>query len=184
MTSGLILAGGYSSRMGKNKAELPIKDSTFICHMVEKFRKIEIEDIIISGYELKGFTSVNDIYPHRGPMSGIHAGLNASKNDAVLVLAVDTPLVPESLLEELIIHHEKNKADITIVRHKGINEPLIGIYSKALLPLCEEILQGERTSMKELMKSSTVDFLDYEGDENLLMNFNTPEEYALLGSLI
>lgn len=105
--SAVILAGGYSSRMGKNKAELMLNGKSFLQHQVERFCHMGIEDIIIAGSlrEMEGARTVPDIYPHRGPLSGIHAGLLAIRNPSAFVLAVDTPLVPETHLAALAALH-------------------------------------------------------------------------------
>lgn len=184
--SAIILAGGFSSRMGKNKAELVINNESFLEHQINKLKNLGIEDIIISGYDYKteSYKCVHDVYPHRGPMSGIHAGLGIAENEDVLVIAVDSPLIPEELLADLIDFHKSEQSDITLVKHNGINEPLIAVYKKSLFSECEELLKGEKTSMRELMKKSKVSFMEYSGDEKLLMNFNTPEEYKLIEKLI
>ena len=102
--SGVVLAGGFSRRMGTDKAELKLGDLTLLEIQVRKLREIGIEDIMVSGYSrpVEGTRLIGDIYPHRGPMSGIHACLKAAKNPACLVVSVDVPLFPKEWLEKLI----------------------------------------------------------------------------------
>ena len=174
--SAILLAGGYSSRMGRNKAELDFHGVSFLQHQVNKLRAAGIADIVVAGYPtcIEGTRSVMDIYPHRGPLSGIHAGLLAVKESKALVLAVDTPLVPVSLLEELTGRH---RMGITLVSCGGEVEPLIGVYDKKLLPECEQLLRGSVTSLRRLFGMVGVSTVEYTGDPKLLMNCNTPEEY-------
>lgn len=174
--SAIVLAGGYSSRMGQNKAELDFNGVSFLQHQVNKLWAVGIEDIVVSGCPSvpDGCRFVPDVYPHRGPLSGIHAGLLAIRNTCALVLAVDTPLVPEALLEELIRAHE---AGITVVSCKGETEPLIGVYDRRMAQECEELLRGERTSLRALFHRTGISTLEYRGDQNRLANCNTPEEY-------
>ena len=174
--SAILLAGGYSSRMGKDKAELDFHGHTLLEHQVEKLRILGITDILISGYEKVpvGTRFVPDVYPHRGPLSGIHAGLCAAQNDCALVLAVDTPLVPESLLLELIETHHRG---ITVVEARGMPEPLIGVYDRALIRDCEQILQGNRFSLRILLDKIGYTPCPYIGDLRRLSNCNTWEEY-------
>ena len=180
--SAILLAGGYSSRMGKDKAELDFRGHTLLEHQAEKLRSLGITDILISGYEnARGGTRfVPDVYPHRGPMSGIHAGLCAAQNDHALVLAVDTPLVPKALLLELI---EAHRSGITLAEAEGRIEPLIGVYDKALSRACRQLLQGDSVSLHRLFEKADVHALGYQGDPRLLVNCNTPEEYRLALSL-
>ena len=71
----LLLAGGKSARMGTNKAELVYEGRTFLSHMLDKARKLGIERCYISGYTAQrdDVCSVQDQYPDRGPLGGLHA---------------------------------------------------------------------------------------------------------------
>lgn len=174
--SAILLAGGCSSRMGRDKAELDFHGVTFLQHQVNKLQSLGIRDIVVSGHENapEGCRFVPDVYPHRGPLSGIHAGLLAIRNPGALVLAVDTPLVPLRLLQELI---EAHTAGITVVRSQGKPEPLIGVYDKVMAEACEGMLQGEDSSPQTLLRCVGAAALEYRGERSLLTNCNTPEEY-------
>lgn len=180
--SALILAGGYSSRMGRNKAELMLGDRSFLEWQVERLRALGIEDIVIAGTArtVEGACSVPDRYPHRGPLSGIHAGLDAIRNPCALVLAVDTPLVPAEHLEALLERHESG---VTVTTLDGELEPLIGVYDRSLCGLCENLLRGSNTSLRKLFRKTKLTTLAYTGDPALLLNCNTPEDYAALCAL-
>ena len=177
--SAAVLAGGFSTRMGLDKAALPVAGMTMLVQQVWKLRALGIEDIMISGaeQEIAGVRFVSDVYPHRGPLSGIHACLAAARREAVLFLGVDTPLVPAEALQKLISAHEGN---VTLLRCGEQAEPLIGIYDRALSPLCEAILQSERTGVWQLLNRTTVKTVSFDGDPLLLLNVNTPEDYARL----
>ena len=92
----LLLAGGRSSRMGANKAELLYDDKTFLAHMLDKARSLGIEKCFISGYRSQrgDVQAVPDQFPDRGPLGGIHAGLKAIDTPYCLVLPIDAPLLP------------------------------------------------------------------------------------------
>ena len=174
--SAILLAGGCSSRMGRSKAELDFHGVSLIQFQVDKFRALGIEDIVIAGYttHVEGTRTVQDIYPRRGPLSGIQAGLLAVKNRSALVLAVDTPLIPEALLRELI---EAHQTGITLVFNHGEPEPLIGVYDRALAQDCASILSGDKTSVRKLLDRVRPTVVAYQGDPTLLLGCNTPEEY-------
>ena len=175
-TSAILLAGGKSSRMGTSKAELDFHGVSLLQYQVEKLRRLGIEDIVVSGKAttMEGVPFVPDVYPDRGPLGGIHAGLLAIKNASALVISVDCPLIPAPFLQKLIAAHESG---ITLAARDGVTEPLIGVYDKALAGLCQEILQGERTSVRRLHDAVGLSTVDYEGDRRLLSGCNTPEEY-------
>ena len=180
--SGVVLAGGYSRRMGTDKAELKLGDLTLLEIQVRKLREIGIGDIMVSGYDkpVEGPRPVGDIYPHRGPMSGIHACLKAAKNPACLVVSVDVPLFPKEWLEKLVQEHE---GPSTVLSHGDQIEPLLAVYDTDLARLAEElILSGER-SVRKLMNDPELKRLEYTGDPELLLNCNTPEDFRKAASL-
>ncbi len=177
--SAAILAGGFSSRMGRDKAALPFGGTTLLAFQVGKLRALGIEDIMISGsgQELPGTRSIPDVFPHKGPLSGIHACLLQAKGGSVLFLGVDTPLIPLETLRALASAHESG---VTLLRHGERTEPLIGVYDAALIPLCGEILQSGHTGVRQLLDRTAVKELPFDGDETVFLNANTPEDYARL----
>ena len=104
----LLLAGGKSARMGTNKADLLYEGKTFLEHMLAKAHALGIEQCYISGYasQREDVHTVLDIYPDRGPLSGLHASLQAIQTPYCLVLPVDAPNLPLEILEGLLKHHE------------------------------------------------------------------------------
>jgi len=177
--SGVVLAGGYSARMGREKAELNFHGLSFLACQVEKLRELGIADILISGYEkaIPGTRFVPDVYPHRGPLSGVHAGLEAARNSRVLVLAVDTPLLPSRALWDLL---RLPAASSVIWRCGGRLQPLPGVYDAALLPLCRELLQGGGASLRALLEKTRPVEVEYRWDPVWLTNCNTPEDYRFI----
>lgn len=180
--SAIILAGGISSRMGMNKAELMWNGSTLIEHQVGKVRRLGIDDIIVSGYPkpIHGTRFVADKYPLKGPLGGIHAGLGVAAHAHCLVLSVDAPLVPVGVLEKLIDAHIEHANSITILSHGDKTEPLIGVYEARLSDIADSILRSNNTSVRVLFEKAGVDTFEYLGNDSLLFNCNTPSEYSML----
>ncbi len=177
--SAIILAGGLSSRMGSNKAELEWDGVRLIEHQVNKLRALGIDDIIISGYSkpVEGTRFVADKYLLKGPLGGIHAGLLAAENPTCLVVSVDTPLVPSDAISELIQAHLNSSGNITVLAHGDEIEPLMGVYERWLSSIAEQILQSDNTSVRVLFKRAGLSKFYYSGDEHLLCDCNTPEEF-------
>lgn len=171
--SAAVLAGGCSTRMGRDKASLPFGDGTLLTHQIQKLKKLGVDEVLISGTA----DGIPDVYPHRGPLSGIHACLKQAKHDAVLFLSVDVPLLPAETLLALI---EAHQSGVTLLEHDGEIEPLMGIYDRALAETCEAILKTERTSVRRLLDLAEVRTVPYTGDPALLFNCNTPEAYQKL----
>ena len=176
------VAGGYSSRMGRDKAALPLGGRTLLEHQAEKLACLGLREVLISGWEgaVPGTRFVPDVYPHRGPLSGIHACLSAARTEQVLFLSVDVPLVPAETLAALLQAHT---GGVTLLEHAGKWEPLLGVYDASLAPLAAQILQTERTAVRRLLEQCAVHMVPYTGDDRLLMNCNDPEAYAAVLAL-
>lgn len=183
--SAILLAGGKSSRMGRDKAALPVQGMTLLEWQIQKLRGLGIGDIMLSGSnrEMEGVRTVQDRFPERGPLGGLHACLKAARNPDCLVLSVDVPLVPPPLLAELVRLHQQKSAAVTLLRHGDRLEPLIGVYQSALFRRAESILQGEHTAVRRLLDETGFQLLDWPGDEAFFLNCNTPEDYARLQTL-
>ena len=127
----IILAGGASRRMGRDKSDLMIDGKTFLEMQIEKGEKLGISDIILSGYHGEKkykYPVVTDRIPGKGPLGGLEACLRRAENPYCLVLGVDVPLVPVQELSALISTVNRAKSDAVILRHSGHEEPLMGIY--------------------------------------------------------
>lgn len=181
--SAILLAGGCSSRMGQPKAAMVLGGKTLLQHQVEKLRTLGITEILVSGWKdcPPGTEFIPDLYPHKGPLSGIHAGLCRIRNSAALVLPVDMPLIHPDTLQELAACH--GAFPITVLEKDGFPEPLAGIYDKALAADCEHILQGDRYSPRQLFFRAGILPIPYTGDPARLMNCNTPEEFRQMAQI-
>ncbi len=175
--SAAVLAGGYSSRMGRDKALLELNGKTLLELQTERLRKLGIRDIMISGakHRLSGTRNIPDVFPHRGPVSGIHACMKNAEKPSLLVISVDVPLIPSEALEGLIRAHT---GGITALEHGGRIEPLIAVYDCSLAEAAERILHGERRAVSELFNAAPLRRWVCPFDGELLSGCNTPEEYA------
>lgn len=176
--SGIILAGGRSRRMGCNKADLLLDGRTLLQHQIQKLKNIGIEDILISGEcrtVCSGARVIPDEFRDRGPLGGMHACLKAARNSCCLVISVDAPLVPETLLARL---RKTHASGVTVLRHGDKVEPLVGVYDCSLAPAIEGLIAGGGASVRSLARCANWTEMPYEGAEELLLNCNTPEEFA------
>lgn len=180
--SAILLAGGKSTRMGRDKAELPFQRTTLLEWQVQRLRGLGIEDIMLSGArrELAGVRVVPDEFPERGPLGGLHACMKAARAPHCLVLSVDVPLVPLPALAELLRVHRESGAEATLLRHGDKLEPLIGVYQSGLFSRAQAILRGEHAAVRRLLDQADIQTVDWPGGDELFLNCNTPEDYARL----
>ncbi len=175
--SAAVLAGGYSSRMGRDKAQLELNGRTLLDIQVSRLSMMGIRDILISGTDqpIPGARNIPDIYPHKGPVSGIHACMRKAKGAALLVISVDVPLIPAEALNSLIAVHT---GGITVLEHGGRMEPLMAVYDCSLAEEAEHILLSEHRAISGLFDAVPPRCCPYQMDEQLLSGCNTPEEFA------
>ena len=180
-----ILAGGRSSRMGQDKADLFFQRKTFLEYQIEKFR--EHYDCLLSlgnsGRPYQGpCRMVRDEHRNIGPIEGIRQLLKAAHTPYVFICAVDMPLVPwelvaymESYLSEPYLCYIPETVD-------GIH-PLCGIYHRDVLPYVEQMIREGDYKLRNLLDRIPVKYIPIRYScfsERILKNINTPAEYTQL----
>ena len=184
----LLLAGGKSARMGTSKAELMFEGKTFLQHMLDKAHAVGIENCYISGYTSRqeNVQTVWDVYPDRGPLSGIHATMRIMTTPYCLVLPVDAPKLPVEILEGLLQRHEQGDPNKVLIWEHGVRqEPLIAVYPTAMVDAIEELIRDHAAPVFRAIDTWGFGSFRMEMPEEQIININTPELYKkLLGQNI
>jgi molybdenum cofactor guanylyltransferase len=178
----LVLSGGYSKRMGRDKAAIEYGGVTQLERAVELARRLTPVVFVSVRADQKDdplrsrFPQIVDRDADLGPAAGIRAAQQHDPDAAWLVLACDLPLLEETTLRLLI--RQRDPARIATAfrsSHDGLPEPLCAIYEPAAAALLErEASQGHHCPRKFLINSDTL-LLD-QPDPCALDNVNTPEE--------
>lgn len=179
----LLLAGGKSARMGSSKAELLYEGKTFLEHMLDKAHALGIEKCYISGYssQREDVQTVWDVYPNRGPLSGLHASLKAMDTPYCLVLPVDAPKLPLEILENLLRHHEQSGSSKVLIWEHGVRqEPLIAVYPAAMADTIESMIRDHAAPVFRAIDSWGFESFRMEMQTEQVINVNTPELYKKL----
>lgn len=143
--SAVILAGGKSSRMGRDKATLTLAGETLLERQIKLVRAVGATEVLISGgagrdYSRFGGPVLTDHFPHAGPLAGIQSALQMCRHQLLLVLAVDMPNMTATALKELI---EQSDGQIGVIpRLAGRAEPLAAIYPKLAAAQATTLLQS------------------------------------------
>jgi molybdenum cofactor cytidylyltransferase len=185
----LILAAGFSSRMGQFKPLLAIDDETITDHLISTFVTNGVEVYLVVGYrgeELKSGIKNRDVtfvenpdYKH-GMFTSVQAGVRALKPEyeAFFVMPVDIPLVRASSVQSLLTAYSEHPGKIIypIFRTKRGHPPLIPM---SLAPVIAEwkhdgSLRAVLSSYERLAFEVSVP------DENILFDINTADDYKLL----
>ncbi len=178
----IVLAGGRSSRMGKDKSDLVYRDQTFLEIQIKKGEQLGIDDILVSGYRGSGCDGriVMDRFAGKGPLGGLEACLRQAVHDRCLVLSVDTPLVPVSELQGLIQQDRQGSDPATILQHGQEQEPLIGIYRTKLADPMAEALERGRGSVFGFLKKVGYGVYQSKGESVQFGNINEKTDYERL----
>lgn len=183
--TGVILAGGKSSRMGSDKGLINFKGKPMIQHIIDTLESMNVPIIIIANndaYRDFGYPVFKDIIPEKGPIGGIYTALRHSDNDKNIVVSCDTPFVSNSLLQ-LLLDNSENQL-VTIPEFEGQEHPLIGIYDKKAIDVFKTQLANDdlklRTANKKLNVNvvSTTEIPKMMG--RMFNNINTQQELKTL----
>ncbi len=144
--SGVILAGGESRRMGQDKRFLPVEGMPLLAWVRARLQPLVDEVIVVTRRpeELPECAArvVTDIYPGRGVLAGVHAGLQAARGAWAFVMAGDMPLLNPDLVRAMVDVARTVPADIVVPRRGGEFEPLHALYRPAVCaPAAEAALR-------------------------------------------
>lgn len=184
----IILAGGLSSRMGRDKAFLPIcQQHDLLTHMVNLARSAGAANILVSRSpalqpEALGYIPfIADYYPQQGPLAGLQACLPNCNYERILVLPVDMPALNNEVLQMLL-------NSTTSACYKGYELPLLIVADSGqrdqLQRFLNEQLQSAnaRRSIRSMLHFLQVNELPVMHKQHML-NTNSPEQWQLFLSL-
>jgi molybdopterin-guanine dinucleotide biosynthesis protein A len=177
--TGIILAGGKSSRMGEDKGFLILNGKTFMSYIIEALQPIVGEIIIVSNnpdYDVFKLKRVEDVMEDSGPLAGLYAGLLHSETENNIVLSCDVPLISTSLLKKLIEGFTP-ETDAIQFESQGKTMPLIAMYKRDCMHPILKLLQSNERRLRfaiEQLEVKTIQ-LDPELGETV-RNINTVRE--------
>ena len=189
--TGIILAGGKSSRMGQEKGLVELGGKRLIDIAIQNLSMV-CDTILISSngnsFNDAGLQVIKDVEPGIGPMGGLYSALLHSKTNLNLVLSVDLPFVNEGLLKHLI---ESSKGYQAAVPWSGQEhyEPLCACYDLSILPFMEAHIKMGNYKLPDLFRLIKLIPLPIEPQlpfyhETLFMNINTKEDLIAAQKLI
>ncbi|MEN6461603.1 MAG: molybdenum cofactor guanylyltransferase [Syntrophomonas sp.] len=181
--TGVIMAGGRSSRMKFNKAFAEIGSRPVINIIINKFINFFDETIIISNdpeqYATFNLPTYSDVYPRLGPVSGIHSALYYASFDKVFVLGCDMPFMSMKLVEHMLDQLEDHEAAVPEL--DGYLQPISAAYSKKCLPVLTNCLNNNLLKLvlvfKELdtLKLKESELRRFGEIREMFFNVNDPE---------
>ena len=175
--SGFVLAGGKSTRMGRDKALLDWHGRTLLDHMISLLSEAA------HPVQVVGRAPLPDQLPGLGPLSGIATGLEASSTDANLFIAVDLPHLTADFLKYLRRRLENSSYPLLACKI-GTDYPLcLGVW-RPMLPEIKRCLSAGFLSVRGLIESNATEVISEDDlrlsgiETTIFRNINTPNDYA------
>lgn len=185
---GLVLAGGKSQRMGKDKASINyhgIPQSQYVSKLLAPL----CEKVFISGREdqTEDFKEVNfikDTFTGLGPFGAILSAFRENPNAAWLVIAVDLPLVDNEFLMDLIANRNPSKnATAFLNPETGFPDPLITIWEPRSYSVMMEFLAQGYSCPRKVLINSTIELVE-TAQAKKLQNANSPEDFEAVMAIL
>ncbi|MFZ5590664.1 MAG: molybdenum cofactor guanylyltransferase [Bacillota bacterium] len=181
--TGVILAGGQSRRMGRNKATLTVQQQSLLEIMLNKLRSV-FQHVVLSGSQAAayhtGLPVIDDFFPGCGPLAGIHAALKLCAGRGVFVIGCDMPLVPAELIRYIC---NFSNFDLVVPRVGDYLEPLCAFYHRSCLPFIEQALNQGRYKITGFFPRVRARYLTAEEisrfapPDRAFFNINTPADW-------
>ena len=176
--TGVVLAGGESSRMGEEKSLMQFKKQKLIDFSISALRPYCSEILISSSKAIHQMVScriIADEFRKIGPIAGIHSALKNSKTDFIIILPCDSPMVKPQFVQYLI--SQIGNMDKAIVpQYQENKEPLFAVYHKSILPVIESQINNQDYRLTHLLEKVKARVIEVT-DRSCFVNINTPEDF-------
>lgn len=162
---GAVLAGGRSSRMGRDKAMTPFRGEPLIARPLAALREAGAAEIVVVGGDQSsipelGVELVPDRHPGAGPLGGLITALARSPFDLVVVLACDLPLLPADVVRTLVRELGGSTAPALVPVVEGRLQPMTAAYRRGIEPRLREMFDSGTRSVTSAVEAAGAQHLD------------------------
>jgi molybdopterin-guanine dinucleotide biosynthesis protein A len=172
----IILSGGGSTRMGEDKAVMPVDGQPMLSTVVGQLRP-NFRNVLISGspekYEFSGCTVIEDLEPDRGPLMGLLSTLKESELDVNFVTTCDVPKINMPFVRDMLDALEGFDAVVPVVPEDR-KQPLFAVYRKTVVPAIEQLLADGVNAVHALLDQLNVNYVELDAD--WYHNLNTHDD--------
>ncbi len=186
--SAVVLAGGLSRRLGRDKAVEPLGGEPLIGRVLSRVAQVADETVVVLNDAARAaklplgedVVTVVDRYPNSGSLGGIFTGLEAARAEWVIVVACDMPFLNVELLRRILSLRAGRDAVVPVV--EGRPEPTHAAYSKRCLPHIERRLQANDLKISRFFEHVDVEYLPQSAVDELdaghlsFFNVNTEQD--------
>jgi molybdopterin-guanine dinucleotide biosynthesis protein A len=182
-----ILAGGHSSRMGRNKAFIKINRRPIIERIIERVQPLADDILIVTNkptqYTHLGLHTYTDVIPNKGPLGGLFTAIHWSPGDYTLVVSCDQPFLNTTLLQSLI--DLRNGYDVVVpLSRDNYPQSMHAVYGRTCLDAIRRSLEANRLkiisffSEVNVREVSDMEIDRYDPERLSFYNVNTPDDLA------
>jgi molybdenum cofactor guanylyltransferase len=185
--TGIVLAGGRSSRMGEDKSLMKLNGKSLVEFSIDALKPL-CDKVVISSnnliYDFTGCEVWPDELPGQAPIIGIYSCLRRSDTEINIFLSCDMPLMSTLMVRYLLV--KSADSDITVPIHEnGQIEPLCGIYKKSSIDVLKEFIDKDNYRLNECIRAASYQFIPVDSQipcnsPNLFLNINTPSDFGYL----
>jgi len=175
-----ILAGGKSSRFGKDKALASISGQPMLCHISQSIEPIARSITVVADkpgkYDHLNMRTIGDRNTDLGPIGGLQAALADRSSDGWLFLMSCDLLGVRSHWINLLLEAPREKAQVVAFREANRWEPLFTLYHTSICPNVDGLIAGESYPLWRVLTEVNAVALPYPADWNNARNINTPSD--------
>lgn len=182
---GVILAGGKSTRMGQDKAFLPLYNKPVISHIVQEIKTLFDTIIVVANepaaYSFLQVPVVSDRYQDMGPLAGMETAMFHQEADIYAITACDMPFIDQEIYRYLLGQATDYDAVVPIFENRL--HPLAGVYKRSVLPVIQDQLDHGNRKVRSIFDPvrvqyvQTYDSISEETVKKHFFNMNHPEQY-------
>jgi len=187
--TGVVLAGGKSSRFGRNKALALWRGKFLIQHVKDNLVAVFSDCLLVTNtpeqFDFLNIPMVCDRYQNMGPLAGIHAALHHTENPWIFVIGCDMPAVTPDFITFLCGISREGYEAVLPWLEKGA-EPLCGLYHKTVIDKIGLQLQKKRAQVQELLEKLSVrkvtveELQEVDGSLQVFSNVNREQDLESL----
>jgi len=184
--SAFILAGGASSRMGRDKAQLGLGGVPLLLRTARLVESVAGAPAIIgnpAAYRAFGLRAIADDWPGAGPLGGIATALRAAGTPWSLIVATDLPYLTREWLEYLTARGLASSADAVVAMNAQGPEPLCAMYHERAEPVFRKLVERDMRKVTLALLDIRVEAIapaewkHFDSEGLLFKNMNSPEDY-------
>lgn len=175
--AGFVLTGGRSTRMGTDKALLPIGAQTLCEHIGDAVNSVAEKVYLVGHPERYGrlkYACLADVRPDLGPLSGLEAALSLKSAEFYVVTGCDVFNLKPEWLRALILESERGARCAMAEDANGNIQPLCAVYRSECGPIVSRAISQGRLRMMDLVQELGARPVKVNA---AVLNLNTPEEY-------